>query len=215
MGWSPLEDDKSSGDEVIGDEPYDRVSQCFRDVVADYQRDLKRKPSLRELVGTVKAVLEAQLQDFTSDGATSELAGLTFKTRPIPKRQKYAVGDILKATAANGEPIYGRIFDDSDDLGPMVGVYDSLGMPSRDLDGIIRRSLIVKVFPIHREFLEKRAWLVIGNRAVLKEDKRLPRGPLQIFGTNAQLEVANHYYGLEAAPFRDVDDFMIGKRRGN
>ena len=65
-----------------------------------YKGDWRRKPSLRELVGTVQAVLEAQLQDHTSDGESAELASLTFKTRKIPKRQKYANGDVLKATAA-------------------------------------------------------------------------------------------------------------------
>jgi hypothetical protein len=213
MGWSPLTGSKPSDTAVIGDEPYDLISQCFRDVAETYQRDLKRMPALRELVGTVKAVLKAQLQDVTFDGATAELVGLTFKTRRIRRRQKYAVGDILESTAANGEPIYARIFENSE-YGPEVGVYDSLGMSPKDLDALIRRPLIVKVFPMHREFLEKRGWRVIGTRPLSKADKKLPRGTLSIFGINAHLEFANYHYGFEEAAFRDVDRFLVGKRRG-
>src|SRR5271169_5890514 len=106
MSWSPFDEHDPSNDAVIGDEPFDLISECFRKVARLYKRDWKRKPRLRELVGTVQAVLEAQLQDHTSDGASAELASLTFKTRKIPKRQKYARGDVLKAAAANGEPIY-------------------------------------------------------------------------------------------------------------
>jgi hypothetical protein len=116
MSWSPLDERAPSDDAVIGDEPFDAVSECFRKVARLYKRDWKRKPTLRELVGTIQAVLEAQLQDHTSDGTSAELTSLTFKTRKIPKRQKYAKGDILKALAANGEPVYGRVFDP--DLGP-------------------------------------------------------------------------------------------------
>jgi hypothetical protein len=131
------------------------VSDCFRKVVRLYKRDWKRKLSLRELVATVQAVLESQLQDHTSDVESVELTGLKFKTRKIPKRQTYAKGDILKALAANGEPVYGHVFDPDLSpqwkrvgLGPFVGVYDSLGMDERDLEVIIRRPLIVKVVPI-------------------------------------------------------------------
>ena len=95
MSWSPLDGKDPSDHALIGDEPFDLVSECFRKVVRLYKRDLKRKPSLRELVGTVQAVLEAQLQDHTSDGELAELAG-----RKIPKRQKYVKGDILKTAAA-------------------------------------------------------------------------------------------------------------------
>jgi hypothetical protein len=179
-----------------------------------YKRDWKRKPSLRELVGTVQAVLETQLQDHTSDGASAELASLTFKTRKIPKRQKYAKGDILKTQAANGEPVYARIFE-VNYWGPLVGVYDSLGMPQTDLDAIIQRPLIVKIFPIHREILEQREWFVIGNRPLTPSDAELPRGPIQIAGSNEQLGAANYYYGLGPKTFYNIDDFLVRKKSGS
>src|SRR5262245_28786403 len=201
MSWSPLDENDSSNDAVIGDEPFDLVSECLRKVTRLYKRDWKRKPSLRELVGTIQAVLAAQLQDHTSDGASAELAALTFKTRKIPKRQKYAKGDVLKAETANDQPIYARIFDIDPHIGPLVGVYDSIGMSDSDLDAIIQRPLVVKIFPIHRENLEKRAWLVIGNRPLTPADADLPRGPVAIGGSNEQLEAANYYYGLGPKTF--------------
>lgn len=213
MGWSPIDERSPSDDAVLGDEPFDLVSQCFEEVERIYKRDYKRKPTLRELLGTVQAVLEAQLQDHTSDGETAELTSLTFKTRKIPKRQKYAVGDVLKANAANGELVYARVFEIDPGLGPLVGVYDSLGMSQADLDAIIARPLVVKVFPIHRENLEKREWLVVGNRPLTSADAKLPRGPKQIAGANEQLEAANYYYGLGPACFYNIDECIVGKRR--
>jgi len=218
MSWSPLDEKNPSDDTLIGDEPFDMVSDCFRKVVRLYKRDLKRKPSLREVVGTVQAVLEAQLKDHTSDGESAELASLTFRTRKIPKRQKYAKGDILKALAANGEPVYGRVFDPQlgpqwkgSDFGPFVGVYDSLGMDQSNLDAIIRRPLIVKVFPIHRENLENREWLVIGHRPLTEKDRKHPNGPLQIAGSNEQLEAASYYYGLGPKTFYNIEDCLVRK----
>jgi hypothetical protein len=137
---------------------------------------------------------------------------LTFKTRKIPKRQKYAKGDVLKAEAANGEPVYARIFEIDPGLGPLVGVYDSLGMPQKDLDAIIQRPLVVKVFPIHRELLEEREWLVIGNRSLTPADAELPRGPLQISGSNEQLEAANYHYGLGPKSFYNIEDCLVRKK---
>jgi hypothetical protein len=72
----------------------------------------------------------------------------------------------------------------------------------------------VKIFPIHREILEKRGWLVVGNRPVAAKDRRLPRGPLHISGVNEQLAAANYYYGLVPAPFRDVDDLIVPRKGG-
>jgi hypothetical protein len=211
MGWAPLDEKSPSNDSLIGDEPFDLVTSCFDKVVRVYKRDLKRKPSLRELIGTVQAVLEAQLQDHTSDGETAELTSLAFKTRKIPKRQKYAVGDVLKADAANGQPVYGRVFEIHPGFGPLVGVYDSLGMSQSDLDAIVARPLIVKIFPIHRETLEKREWLVIGHRPVTSADAVLPRGPVSLSGDNHQLEAANYHYGLGPRTWYNIDEFVVGK----
>jgi hypothetical protein len=221
MSWSPLDTKNPSDDALIGDEPFDLVTDCFRKVVRLYKRDLKRKPSLREIVGTVQAVLEAQLQDHTSDGEAAELTALNFKTRKIPKRQKYAKGDILKALAANSEPVFGRVFDPdlgpqwkASDFGPFVGVYDSLGMDEKDLVAIIQRPLIVKVFPIHRELLEKREWLVVGNKPLTEADGLQPNGPLQIAGSNSQLEAANYYYGLGPKAFYNIEECLVRKKNG-
>jgi hypothetical protein len=112
----------------------------------------------------------------------------------------------------NGQPVYGRVFQVDPHFGPFVGVYDSLGMPQNDLDAIIQRPLVVKIFPIHHENLEKRAWLVIGNRPLTAADDKLPRGHVQIAGANEQLEAANYYYGLGPATFYNIDTYIIKKQ---
>ena len=213
MGWSPLDRNRPKARLYIGDEPFDAVSECFAEVCRLYERDWKRRPKLAELLGTVEAVLETQLQDHTSDGDTNELVSITAKTRKRPKRQKYATGDILMARAANGEAVYARIFDDDVMIGPMVGVYDSLGMSRRDLRSIIVCPLAVKICPIHREILQNREWTVIGNRKTTAKEKKLPRGPLEIAGTNLQLEAANYFYGFCKKPFYGVDEWLAQPKK--
>lgn len=61
MGGSPLHINKPRAKQYIGDEPYDAISACFGEVRRLYQRDWKRKLSLAELLGTVEAVLSADL----------------------------------------------------------------------------------------------------------------------------------------------------------
>ena len=84
-------------------------------------------------------------------------------------------------------------------------------MQQTNLYAIIQRPLVVKIFPIHREILEKREWLVIGNRPLTAADAVLPRGPLQIAGSNEQLEAANYYYGLGPACFYNIEDCIVRK----
>lgn len=145
MGWSPLDINKPKAKRYIGDVPYDAVSECLAKVCRLYKRDWKRKPSLAELLGTVEAVLSAQLQDHTLDGDTAELTGITFTTRKIPKRQAYAVGDVLQAKMKNGDSVSARVFA-IEDACPMVGVYDSRGMSPLNIADIVRQKL-------HRESL--------------------------------------------------------------
>ncbi|SMP79634.1 hypothetical protein SAMN06265222_1364 [Neorhodopirellula lusitana] len=210
MGWSPLDIDKPKSRSCIGDEPFDAISDSFSQVCRLYQRDWKRKPTLKELVGTVEAVLDAQLHEHTKDGATSELIDLSYRVRKIPKRQQYVAGDVLQAKLKDGDLIFARIFS-IDDGFPMVGVYDSKGMSPLDIAGIISKPLIVKVCPIHPGNLEKRAWVVLQNCKLIAKDKRRPRGPIAITGNNNQLEMAEHYYGLRKSKNYDVDEWIVDK----
>ncbi|MFK7817077.1 MAG: hypothetical protein AB8G99_00035 [Planctomycetaceae bacterium] len=208
MGWSLLDPDKPKSTSYIGDEPFDAVADCFAEVCRIYERDWKRKPTLAELMGTVEAVLHAQLQDHTRDGSSAELVGLAFRTRKIPKRQAYAVGDVLQATMRGGDSVFARIFEVGD-VGPMVGVYDSRGMLPINIAEIIARPLIVKICPIHRETMQNREWLVIGNAKLKSVDKKRPRGPLVICGNNNHLEMAEHYYGLRRSKYHDRNNWIV------
>jgi hypothetical protein len=207
MGWSPLDPDRPKARAVIGDQPFDAISECFAEVCRLYRRDWKRKPTLAELLGTVEAVLAAQLDDHTKDGESAELIGLSFQTKKIPKRQRYSAGDVLQATLKGGDLVFARIFEIDDLIGPMVGVYDSRGMSPVDIAGIISQPLIVKICPIHPETIQFREWLVIGNARLRPTDKKRPRGPLEIHGTNNHLEMAEYYYGLRTPKRLDREEW--------
>ncbi len=209
MSWSPLEPDDPKNEMAVGDEPWDVLSGAIQEVVRLYQRDLHRLPYAKELVRTIQDVLQPSWSSVAHEGQTTELVGLQAKTRRIRKRQQYQIGDVLMATAANGEPIYARVFEPSEVLQPAIGVYDSLGMPSNDLDAIISRPLIVKVTPIHPELMEKRAWVVIGHRPMTDLDYGQPEGPNVIAGQNDQLIAANYFYKLSQEKFYNIEEYLV------
>jgi hypothetical protein len=147
------------------------------------------------LVKTFEHVLVPRFFETALEGESEALVSISFKTKKIAKRQKYRAGDFLKAQLADGRFVFGRIFE-VERYGPMVGVYDSAGAEAPPLAELRRRKLIVKVFPIHKELMEERAWVVFGHLPIDDFDVRQPRGPIVISGTNEQLNAANCYYGL-------------------
>jgi hypothetical protein len=195
MSWEPINPSKPNEDEVIGDEPFDIISEALDKVVSCYQTDWRRKPTTRELVKTFEQVLAPRFSATVLEGETTDLVRISFKTKRIPRRQKYRAGDFLRALAANGKAVYGRIFEVGR-YGPMIGVYDSIGLESPSLESLRKLRLIVKVTPIHHELLEERSWLVIGNLPVTQKERQQPQGPLEISGSNEQLNAANYFYGL-------------------
>jgi hypothetical protein len=198
---------------VIGDEPWDVLSEAVREVVQLYQRDCHRLPYAEELVRTFQDVLQPSWSSIAHEGQSTELIQLRAKTRKIPKRQRYQIGDVLMATAANGLPVYGRVFDPGELMKPAIGVYDSLGMPSHDLDAIVAQPLIVKVTPIHHQLMEKRAWVVIGHRPITEVDGQQPHGPDALSGENDQLIAANYFYGLSDKKFYDTEQYLVRPKR--
>jgi hypothetical protein len=181
---------------------------------------------VRSAVGRHPAwpALRAQYRDLEEDEDDDDFVSLwptpdppeRTRRRPARKRQKYAEGDVLRATAANGQPIYARVFEDHPAMGPTVGVYDSLAMPETDLDAIIQRPLAVKAFPIHYQILRNpEEWRVIGNRPLSPQERMSTRGPRIIMGSNGQLDAANHYYGLARMSFDGVEELLVRRKGGN
>jgi len=195
MSWEPIDPNKPDENEVIGDEPFDIISEALDKVVSCYEADLQRKPTTKEIVKTFEKVLAPRFFETVAEGGSTELVGLSFKTKRIPARQHYKAGDFLKAEAANGQHIFGRVFEVGR-YGPLIGVYDSLGLESPSLPELKRLRLVIKVTPIHKELMEKRAWVVIGHLAIDRHDDDQPRGPIAISGFNEQLNAANFYYKL-------------------
>lgn len=54
---------------------------------------------------------------------------------------------------------------------------------------------------------------MVGDRSqtLTKDDRLHPLGPLQIGGSNQQLEAANYYYGLGPKAFYNIHDCLVGK----
>jgi len=208
MSWEPIDPSKPCDTEFIGDEPFDIISDALDKVVNCYQKDLRRKPATIELVKTFEHVLAPRFFETVLDGETTELVSISFKAKKVAKRQKYQAGDFAKAQLADGRFVFGRVFEVGD-LGPQVGVYDSAGLESPQCEQLKRLKLIVKVFPIHKELMESRSWIVIGNLPIDKFDNKQPRGPAMISGINEQLNAANYFYGLPFQKRYGLDELII------
>src|SRR5215469_15406159 len=121
MSWEPINPNKQSDTELIGDEPFDIVSHALDEVVACYQKDLGRKPATIELVKTFQHVLAPRFFETVMEGESSELVEVSFKLKTIPKRQRYRAGDFVKAHLSDERLVFGRIFEVGH-FGPIVGV---------------------------------------------------------------------------------------------
>lgn len=207
MSWEPIDPNEPSDTELIGDEPFDIISEALDKVVGCYRRDLQRKPATIELLKTFERVLAPRFFETVLEGETTELVSVSFKAKKNPKRQKCQAGDFVKAQLADGRNVFGRVFEVGR-YGPLVGVYDSAGLDSPSFEELKKRRLIVKVFPIHKELMEARSWIVIGNLPIDKDDDKQLRGLLMISGINEQLNAANYYYRLPHQNRHGLDDLL-------
>lgn len=212
MSWEPADPKNPSDDALIGDEPFDLLAQALCDFCTCYEKDLGRKPTSFELAKTLEQVLATHFGQVVAEGPDHRFVSLSLKKRKGRVRQKCNVGDFLVAKAADGRPVYARVFEIDPGFGTHIGVYDSLGIERPDLESLRSRPLIVKVTPIHPELLEEYAWTTIGNLPLNAVDRGQPRGPLQIAGVNEQLIAANFYYGLSDERWYNIEDFLNRKK---
>lgn len=213
MSWEPADLDNPSEDALIGDEPFDLLGQALEDFSKCYEKDLGRKPTSFELAKTLERVLATHFGEVVAEGVNHRFVSLSIKARKGRARQKCKVGDFLLAKAADGCPVYARVFEIHPAHGPLIGVYDSLGLERPDLESLRSRPLIVKVTPIHPELLEEYAWTAIGNLPLNDLDRKQPRGPIVIAGVNKQLIAANYYYGLSDERWYNIEEFLTRPRR--
>lgn len=213
MSWEPADLENPSDDALIGDEPFDLLGQALKDFSKCYERDLGRKPTSFELAKTLEQVLATHFGDVVAEGINHRFVSLSIKARKGRARQKCKVGDFLVAKAADGRPVYARVFESRPGIGMLIGVYDSLGIERPDLESLRSRPLIVKVTPIHPGLLEEYAWTTIGNLPLNDVDRKQPRGPLAIAGVNEQLIAANFYYGLSDKRWYNIEEFLTRPRR--
>ncbi len=216
MSWEPLDLDSMNDSELIGDESFDIFSIAIEQVSRTYLSDLNRLPSSNEIIETFKRALENQLSDVANDGSSKNLVSLS-ATFENTEKQQCKVGDILQATLSNGMPIYARLFAiQKPGLGYFLGVFDSMGMSSTNLQAITEKELIVKMIPIHAELISNpKEWCVIGNIPLSVADKRHPIGPLEISSSNNHLASANYYYELIEKPFFGVENWLNHPTQNN
>ena len=163
MGWWSVERD---GKECLqGDGPYDLMGQALKDIAQEYEQDWGRKPTLSELLQTIRVVLGADLERYTADGDTTELVNLLAKTKKRPKSQSYRAGDFFVIPLENSLFAFGRILSDvlKERMGMLVGIYTLVSKHVVPPTELRNRAFMFTPFYCSDEGWVTWRWRIIGN----------------------------------------------------
>lgn len=153
MGWWDTEDGLE-----LGDGPLDLAEEFLSQLAQEYIEDRDRKPKLKEILRTIELVLEQGAEEYFEEGEHVLLSGLSVKTKPRPKKQKFQIGDIFTVP-----------LDDHLALGyltPQNGLAEFFHIKSKKVPSMDRLRGVERTRPpflIDLSPLEKWKWKVIGN----------------------------------------------------
>lgn len=175
MGWWAVDKD---GQELLqGDAPYDLAGEVFDKIAQEYLQDWERKPTLSELLHTIEVILKSDLERYVSDGDTTELIGLSTKTKKRSKSQPYKVGDFFTIPLKDDRYSFGRILSDilKGRMGMLVGVYDLVSDRIVSTSALRGRPFIFTPFYCSDQGWVTWRWKIIGNAPVASDDFEHPK----------------------------------------
>lgn len=160
MGWWTEQSRKE--ELVIGDEPLDVVGVMLRTVVAAYEADVGRKPTMQEFAKTLELALVDRSEDIFNDTAGKEVAGFTIKVRKRPAKTVPAVGDYFAVPLSNGGYGVGRIEDIAVKTLLLVAFLDVCAIDIPDISDVAGAPVLFEVV-CGSQGLANREWPVLGN----------------------------------------------------
>lgn len=170
MGWWDVEfSDKKL---KVGDEPIDLAYDMLKKTVHIYQEDIKRKPTIEEVLMTVELALQHHLDDFLSGCENKELVKIQAKTKKQPKRQSYNLGDIFAVPLEEFGYGFGKILriKTPELLVGFFGVYSDQLLTPQHLKDF---SYILKLFCGDLGIIN-REWKIIGYAPLSAEEIKVP-----------------------------------------
>jgi len=175
MGW--WSEDTQSEQLLQGDEPYDIAVKAFEEISASYQREWKRKPTLKEVLRTIEVVLKVGAGEYLSGQEDLELVGLTAKTKKRRRRQPYHVGDFFAIPRPGGLYAFGRILSDLGArlMGPLIGIYDTTSHHPLRPEQLRGGRFMFDPFYHGCEACETGRWRILGNLPVRPDEFTYPK----------------------------------------
>jgi hypothetical protein len=185
----------------MGDTPLDAIDSAIKKIIKAYKRDLKRKPTLDELVQLLDWSIRAHEEDLFDDMEERELDSVVIKLRQRPKRPRPKAGDYFAIPLPSGGYGYGRV----------MKVIMRTGLWMRLLD--IRSKTLLSVNELHNKRvlidlnaniskIESTEWPIIGHTPLSDEEqKALANEPFWIT-----------YYTAES--IENVAEWKLSGKRG-
>jgi hypothetical protein len=121
MGWWS---DPENPEVIIGDAVLDGIRHFLVDFSREYQKDLSRKPTLKELEYALNLACRVNLDDdLLADFEETEVKQVIIKTAKRKKRQKVSPGDIFAYRLDDGTFGFGRIVSNVS-IGSVAEIFD-------------------------------------------------------------------------------------------
>ncbi|HEY7180066.1 MAG TPA: Imm26 family immunity protein [Blastocatellia bacterium] len=169
MGWWKSQSDPEI---IVGDDPYIASVDFLKKVSDLYQADLKRKPTLAELLSNLEDALRYNAHLLLKDCEELEIKQLAVKTAKRKKRQEFAPGDYFSIPLKNGQNGFGRIL--WKDLGHLIAVFDVVSETVKHPAELADSKVLFSVF-VSSEAWEEWHWRILGGREGYNLDKsKLP-----------------------------------------
>ena len=191
MSWANLEGIHFS------DETLDILGKALGDIAKIYIKDVRRKSSVQEIETMLDMILGGNPESYLTDGEKISIEKVYIEYTNRISLHQLCLGDLIKARLRNGQWIYARVFEISEQAGVTIGVYDSKGIPEDRLN-IDKLPFCLKAQNVSENSLDEQSEWDFIKSTELKEDDHWPLSPRRpsLTSLSGTLLCANYYYDL-------------------
>lgn len=174
MGW--WADKQGDVELIVGDDPYDALSEALDRIVQAYEEEWERKPTLEELIHSFEVVLGADMERYVKEGDTLELVALKAKTKKRRKSQPYKVGDFFAIPLEDGRYAFGRILSDilEEEMGMLVGIYNIVSRRILSPEELRNLPWMFTPFYCSDQGWTSWRWRIIGHLPIAEDEFEYP-----------------------------------------
>lgn len=157
MGWWHANDEDE--DLVIGDGPLDAAEDFLLAISSSYENELKRKPTLAEVIAILETILTRRADDIFAEANAITVSSLVARTKKRPKKRKLMPGDVFSFHFPDGAHGFAH-------LTPQNGVIEVFLVKSQRPVILSTIKEVERVrYPslVNLDLLEEGGWSYLGN----------------------------------------------------